>query len=82
NRHTNNAQNYNYQQKRKQLEEKGHKFQTKSDTEELLHAYLEWQEDSDKHLNGIFAYGIWDQRFGKLMIGRDHLGVKPLFFAQ
>ncbi|HDR7696190.1 TPA: asparagine synthase (glutamine-hydrolyzing), partial [Bacillus thuringiensis] len=77
-----NGEIYNYQELRKELEEKGHEFQTKSDTEVLLHAYLEWQEDCVQHLNGIFAFGIWDERFGKLMLGRDHLGVKPLFFAQ
>ncbi|PGX71815.1 asparagine synthetase B, partial [Bacillus thuringiensis] len=77
-----NGEIYNYQELRKELEEKGHEFQTKSDTEVLLHAYLEWREDCVQHLNGIFAFGIWDERFGKLMLGRDHLGVKPLFFAQ
>lgn len=50
----------------------------------LLHAYLEWGEDCVNHFNGIYAFGIWDERKRKrkLMLGRDHLGVKPLFFAQ
>ncbi|KEK23991.1 asparagine synthase (glutamine-hydrolyzing) [Bacillus gaemokensis] len=77
-----NGEIYNYQELRIELEEKGHVFQTKSDTEVLLHAYLEWHEDCVQHLNGIFAFGIWDERLQRLMLGRDHLGVKPLFFAQ
>ncbi|MEV2454250.1 asparagine synthase (glutamine-hydrolyzing) [Paenibacillus larvae] len=77
-----NGEIYNYQELRIELEEKGHVFLTKSDTEVLLHAYLEWQENCVQHLNGIFAFGIWDERSNQLMLGRDHLGVKPLFFAQ
>lgn len=77
-----NGKIYNYRELRMELQEKGHAFQTKSDTEVLLHAYLEWRENCVQHLNGIFAFGIWDERFKQLMLGRDHLGVKPLFFAQ
>lgn len=77
-----NGEIYNYQALRKELIEKGHIFHTHSDTEVLLHAYVEWQEECVKHLNGIFAFGIWDERYKKLMLCRDHLGVKPLFFAE
>ncbi|PEF61858.1 asparagine synthase (glutamine-hydrolyzing) [Bacillus cereus] len=77
-----NGEIYNYQELRKELIEKGHTFHTHSDTEVLLHAYIEWQEECVKHLNGIFAFGIWDERYKKLMLCRDHLGVKPLFFAE
>ncbi|MDQ0418909.1 asparagine synthase (glutamine-hydrolyzing) [Croceifilum oryzae] len=77
-----NGEIYNYQELRIELEKKGHIFQTKSDTEVLLHAYVEWEEDCVQHLNGIFAFGIWDERRQRLMLGRDHLGVKPLFYAQ
>ncbi|MCD7034004.1 asparagine synthase (glutamine-hydrolyzing) [Metabacillus sp. GX 13764] len=79
---TYNGELYNYLELRKELEEKGHTFKTASDTEVLLHAYLEWKEDCVKHFNGIFAFGIWDEARGQLMLGRDHLGVKPLFFAR
>lgn len=77
-----NGEIYNYQELRVELEEKGHIFKTKSDTEVLLHAYVEWKENCVQHLNGIFSFGIWDERLKQLMLGRDHLGVKPLFFAQ
>ncbi len=79
---TYNGELYNYQELRKELKNKGHHFQSESDTEVLLHSYLEWQEDCVTHFNGIFAFAIWDERQEKLMLGRDHLGVKPLFFAQ
>ncbi|MGC4378692.1 asparagine synthase (glutamine-hydrolyzing) [Fictibacillus sp. Mic-4] len=78
---TYNGELYNYKELRKKLIEKGHHFQTNSDTEVLLHAYLEWKEDCVKHFNGIFAFGIWDERRQQLMLGRDHLGVKPLFYT-
>ncbi len=77
-----NGELYNYQELKEELETKGHTFNTTSDTEVLLHAYLEWDEDCVRHFNGIFAFGIWDERSQKLMLGRDHLGVKPLFFAR
>lgn len=79
---TYNGELYNYRELRAELQDKGHIFQTASDTEVLLHAYLEWQEDCVTHFNGIFAFGIWDGRRKQLMLGRDHLGVKPLFYVQ
>ncbi|MFY4775676.1 asparagine synthase (glutamine-hydrolyzing) [Metabacillus sp. RGM 3146] len=79
---TYNGELYNYLELRKELEDKGHSFSTKSDTEVLLHSYLEWREDCVNHFNGIFAFGIWDEEREQLMLGRDHLGVKPLFFAR
>jgi asparagine synthase (glutamine-hydrolysing) len=79
---TYNGELYNYQELRKELEEKGHIFSTASDTEVLLHSYLEWQEDCLSRLNGIFAFGIWDEEKDQLLLGRDHLGVKPLFYTQ
>lgn len=79
---TYNGELYNYRELRRELEGMGHRFETYSDTEVLLHSYVEWKEDCVKHFNGIYAFGIWDEQRGQLMLGRDHLGVKPLFFAR
>ncbi|MGV2621945.1 asparagine synthase (glutamine-hydrolyzing) [Halobacillus sp. ACCC02827] len=76
-----NGEIYNFQELREELTVLGHTFQSSSDTEVLLHSYLEWEENCVHHLNGIFAFAIWDERKDQLMLGRDHLGVKPLYFA-
>ncbi|XXM73215.1 asparagine synthase (glutamine-hydrolyzing) [Lysinibacillus sphaericus] len=79
---TYNGEIYNYLELREELTSLGHRFDTESDTEVLLHAYLQWDEKCVEHLNGIFAFAIWDQRRERLMLGRDHLGVKPLFYCE
>jgi asparagine synthase (glutamine-hydrolysing) len=79
---TYNGELYNFCELRRELEMRGHVFTTRSDTEVLLHAYLEWEAELVHHLNGIFAFGIWDERKQQLLLVRDHLGVKPLFYAQ
>lgn len=79
---TYNGEIFNFQDLRKELEQKGHRFQTQSDTEVLLHAYLEWKEDCVQHINGFFAFGLWDGQKQQLFLARDPLGVKPLFYAK
>ncbi|MEH7180854.1 asparagine synthase (glutamine-hydrolyzing) [Neobacillus vireti] len=77
-----NGELYNTEDIRKILLTKGYSFKGHSDTEVLLTAYIEWAEECVNHLNGIYAFAIWDQKEEKLFIGRDRLGVKPLFFTQ
>lgn len=77
-----NGEIYNANVIREQLKTFGHQFQTTSDTEVLLLAYIQWKEKCVKYLNGIFAFAIWDENEESLFLCRDHLGVKPLFFSQ
>lgn len=76
-----NGELYNTEDLRKDLLKKGYEFQGYSDTEVLLTAYIEWGEEVVKHLNGIFAFGVWDNTNQTLFLARDHLGVKPLFYC-
>ncbi|MBF8776224.1 asparagine synthase (glutamine-hydrolyzing) [Pseudomonas fulva] len=72
---------YNYVPLRERLRKAGHHFTTRSDTEVVLHAYLEWGERCVDHLTGMFALAIFDERQGRFLLLRDRLGVKPLFYA-
>ncbi|SOE15145.1 asparagine synthase (glutamine-hydrolysing) [Streptomyces sp. 2323.1] len=72
---------YNHHQLRAELRGRGHVFRTRSDTEVVLRAYAEWGEDLADHLEGMFAFAVWDERAQRLLLVRDRLGVKPLFWA-
>lgn len=75
-----NGELYNTEDIRKELLKRGYQFQGHSDTEILLTSYIEWKEECVDHFNGIFAFGIWDEKEEKLFMARDRLGVKPLFY--
>jgi asparagine synthase (glutamine-hydrolysing) len=64
---------------REDLTTRGHRFRTHSDTEVVPHAYLEWGEDVADHLNGMYAFAVWDIRREELLV-RDRMGVKPLYY--
>ncbi|TYS15865.1 asparagine synthase (glutamine-hydrolyzing) [Rossellomorea vietnamensis] len=77
-----NGELYNTEDIRKVLISKGYTFKGHSDTEVLLTSYIEWREDCVQHLNGIFAFAVWDSEKQQVFIGRDRLGVKPFFFTE
>ena len=76
-----NGELYNTEEVRYELLRSGHFFNGHSDTEVVLHAYAQWKENSLSKLNGIFAFGIWEEKGQRLFLARDRIGVKPLFFA-
>jgi asparagine synthase (glutamine-hydrolysing) len=71
---------YNFQDVKNELIKLGHKFYTDTDTEALLHAYEEWDEECLKLINGMFAFAIWDTKKKRLFLARDRLGIKPLYY--
>ncbi len=76
-----NGEVYNYQSLRENLIAQGHRFQTKSDTETLVHLYEQEGVDGIAKLRGMFAYAIWDGKRKRLMVARDRFGKKPLYYA-
>jgi asparagine synthase (glutamine-hydrolysing) len=79
---TYNGEIYNHPELRRELEERGHVFRTRSDTEILVHGYEEWGPDLLKRLNGQFAFAIYDRNTETVFIARDRFGVRPFFYAQ
>ena len=77
-----NGEIYNFLELRRELESRGMRFRTRSDTEVLLEAYATWGRDAIQKLRGMFAFAIWDERERRLFAARDRLGVKPLYHAQ
>ena len=70
---------YNYESLRSRLKDRGHVFRSAGDSEVVVHAYEEWGVDLVEHLRGQFAFAVWDDEAGRLMLGRDRMGIKPLF---
>jgi len=77
-----NGEIYNFQELRKELEERGHRFRSHSDTEVIVHGYVAWEEGVFARLDGMFAIGIWDTRTDTLLLGVDRFGKKPLFYSR
>ncbi len=77
-----NGEIYNHAEVRTELEAAGHQYRTRSDTETIVHAYEQWGDECVQRFRGMFAFGLWDAPRRRLLLVRDRLGVKPLYWAQ
>lgn len=75
-----NGEIYNFKELRAELEQRGHQFRTRSDTEVVIHGYKEWGTDVLNHLNGMFGVAIWDVKNHRLVVARDAMGIKLIYY--
>jgi asparagine synthase (glutamine-hydrolysing) len=76
-----NGEIYNFRQKRRELESRGHSFATSTDTEIIVHLYEEYGRRCVEHLRGMFCFALWDERERQLLLARDRIGIKPLYYT-
>jgi asparagine synthase (glutamine-hydrolysing) len=76
-----NGEIYNFRELRQELEAAGHRFYTSTDTEVIVHAYEQWGKDAIVRLRGMFGLAIWDTKSRRLLIARDRIGIKPMYYA-
>jgi asparagine synthase (glutamine-hydrolysing) len=77
-----NGEIYNHLELRRELEQRGYRFRSHSDTETVLNAFLEWDTDCFSRLRGMFAVALWSERDRRLVLARDRMGIKPLYIAR
>src|SRR5947208_9962047 len=77
-----NGEIYNYRELQRQLTRAGHRLRTASDTETIVHLYEDFGPRCVEHLRGMFAFAIWDTRKRQLLLARDRMGIKPLYYAE
>src|SRR5206468_6128231 len=75
-----NGEIYNFKELRADLEQRGHRFRTRSDTEVIVHGYKEWGTGVFSRLNGMFGLAIWDVRARRLIVARDAMGIKLIYY--
>ncbi len=76
-----NGEIYNFEELRRELEAHGHAFRSRTDTEVIVHGYEQWGDAVADHLEGMFAFALWDEERERLLAVRDRLGIKPLYYT-